>query len=295
MKQRDLCMTQRHSLDGQPNSDAIITNEFRFFIANGDNGHYLHSQGGNMSYFIACLQGNLIFSSNNTRLSLNEGEVLLIPNYVSWEGEISVHTQVLLHSFNQKNEKVQHIISDTYASHTGKCPMEQDTNLHILKSGYALESFIRTVRYHFSNHIIDCQFWSLKHQELIYLLALYHQNEAVYFFQSLQSEESTFKQLVLSRSITAKNCSELAASCGYHLKTFSKLFKEEFSQTVYQWLQDRKAKQIKELILQSDIPFKTIMFDFDFTSASHLNKFCKKYFGDTPTNLRQRSMEGNNV
>lgn len=288
-------MTQRHTLYAKPNSDTIITNEFTFFIAKGDNGHYLNSQGGNMSYFIACLQGNLIFSSNNTRLSLNEGEVLLIPNYVSWEGEISVHTQVLLHSFNLKNEKVQHIISNTYASHTGKCLMKQDTDLRILKSGYVLDSFMRTVRYHYSNYIADCQFWSLKHQELIYLLALYHKNETVDFFQSLQSEESTFKQLVLSRSITAKNCSELAASCGYHLKTFSKLFKEEFSQTVYQWLQDRKAKQIKELILQSEIPFKTIMFDFDFTSASHLNKFCKKYFGDTPTNLRQRSMEGNNV
>lgn len=288
-------MTQRHSLDTKPNSDANITNEFSFFIANGDNGHYLKSQGRNMSYFIACLQGNLIFSSNNTRLSLNEGEVMLIPNYVFWEGEISVQTQVLLHSFNPKNAKVQHIISNTYVSHTEKCPIKQETDLHILKSGYALDSFMRTVRYHYSNHITDFQFWSLKHQELIYLLALYHHNETVDFFQSLQSEENTFKQLILSRSITAKNCSELAASCGYHLKTFSKLFKEEFNQTVYQWLQDRKAEQIKELILQSDIPFKTIMFDFDFTSASHLNKFCKKYFGDTPTNLRQRSMEGNNV
>lgn len=288
-------MTQRHSLDTKPNSDAIITNEFSFLIANGDNEHYLKSQGRNMSYFIACLQGNLIFYSNNTRLSLNKGEVLLIPDYVSWEGEISVHTQVLLHSFNPKDEKVQHIISNTYVSHTEKCLIKQDTDLHILKSGYALDSFMRTVHYHYLNHIIDCQFWGVKHQELIYLLALYYQNEVVYFFQSLQSEESAFKHLVSSRSITAKNCSELATSCGYHLKTFSKLFKEEFNQTVYQWLQDRKAKQIKELILQPDIPFKAIMLDFNFTSASHLNKFCKKYFGDTPTNLRQRGIEGNNV
>lgn len=288
-------MTQRYSLDEKPNFDPIITDEFSFFIVNESNGHYLKNQGRNMSYFIACLQGNLIFNSNNTRLSLNVGEVMLIPNYVSWAGEISVHTQVLLHSFNPRNEKVQHIISNAYASHTGKCPMKQDTDLRILKSGYALDSFMKTVRYHYLNHIIDYQFWGLKHQELIYLLVLYHQKEVVYFSQSLQSEESTFKYLVSSHSITAKNCSELAASCGYHLKTFSKLFKEEFNQTVYQWLQDRKAKQIKELILQSDIPFKTIMFDFDFTSASHLNKFCKKYFGDTPTNLRQRSMEGNNV
>lgn len=288
-------MTQSYSLDAKLNSDPIITDQFSFYIANRDNGHYLKSQGKNMSCFIACLQGSLKFCSNDTELLLNEGEILLIPHFILWEGKISIHAQVLLHSFNSQNGKAQHIISDIYEFHTGKCPMEQDTNLHILKTGYALDSFMRTVHYHYSNYITDCQFWNLKHQELIYLLVLYHQNETVDFFQSLQSEESTFKQLVLSRSITAKNCSELAASCGYHLKTFSKLFKEEFNQTVYQWLQDRKAKQIKELILQSDIPFKTIMFDFDFTSASHLNKFCKKYFGDTPTNLRKRSMEGHNV
>lgn len=288
-------MTQRHSLDAKPNSNTIITDEFSFYIANGDNGHYLKSQGRNTSYFIACLQGNLIFSSNDTELLLNEGEILLIPHYIIWEGKIPIHTQVLIHSFNSQSDDLQHVISNSYTLYKEEHAKELPTDLHILKSDYALDSFIRTVHYHFSNHITDCQFWNLIHKELIYLLVLYHQNETVDFFQSLQSGESTFKHLVLNHSITARSCSELATSCGYHLKTFSKLFKKEFNQTVYQWLQERKAEQIKELILQPDIPLKAIMFDFDFTSASHLNKFCKKYFGDTPTNLRQRSMEGNNV
>lgn len=295
MKQRDLCMTQRYSLDEKPNSDPIITDEFSFFIVNESNGHYLKSQGRNMSYFIACLQGSLKFCSNDTELFLNEGEILLIPHYIIWKGEISVHAQILIHSFDSQSAETQHIISNSYALYTEKHPEKLTTDLYTLKSDYALDSFMRTVRYHYSNHIADCQFWSLKHQELIYLLTLYHQNTTVYFFQSLQSEKSTFKHLVLSRSITAKNCSELAASCGYHLKTFSKLFRKEFNQTVYQWLQEKKAEEIKKFIMQSDIPFKTIIYDFDFTSASHLNKFCKKYFGDTPTNLRQRTTEGNNV
>lgn len=294
-KPRNLCMTQRYMLKAKLNSDTIITNEFSFYIANGNNNHCLKSQGREMCYFITCMQGSLKFYLNNIELLLKEGEILLIPHYVTWEGEIPIHTQAMIHSFNPQNDKVQHIISNIGALHTETCSIKQGTNVYILKSSYAVDSFLRTIRYHHSNHIVDWQFWNLKHQELLYLLGLYHQNETVDFFQTLQSGKSTFKHLVLSHFITAKNCSELATSCGYHLKTFSKLFKKEFNQTVYQWLQERKAEQIKKLILQPDIPFKTIIFDFDFTSASHLNKFSKKYFGDTPTKLRQRIMEENNV
>lgn len=295
MKQRNLCMTSKYSLDAKPDSGPIVTDKFSFFIVNEDNEHYLKSQGSNKIYFIACLQGRLKFCSNDIELFLNEKEVLLIPSYITWEGEISLHTQVLLHSFNPQNDKVQHIITNLGIFLPKECSIKQFTEFHILKSDYALVSFMRTIHYHYSKHIVDNQFWSLKHQEFIYLLALYHQNETVNLFQSLLAGGSTFKHLVLSNSLSAKTCFDLATACGYNLKTFSKLFKKEFNQTVYQWLQQRKAERIKDLISQPTTSFKAIMYEFDFTSASHLNKFCKKYFGDTPTNLRQRMVKGNNI
>lgn len=288
-------MAQRKTTDLKTNLETITIEEFNFFVVNGDNRRYLKNQDRHMGYFIACLQGGLTFGANETKQYLKEGEALLVPQYISWMGEISAHTQVLIHAFNPQNDKIRHIISGIYIPDIERCSLEQGSNPHILKSSYILNTFVKTVFFHYSNNIADNNFWNLKHQELIYLLAFYYPNDTIDFFQALSPGISAFQYMVLRYSPMAKNCSELAESCGYTLKAFSKLFKKEFGQSVYRWLQERKAEQIEELITQSDISLKNIMYEFEFTSASHLNKFCKKYFGDTPTSLRQNIKEGNNV
>lgn len=149
--------------------------------------------------------------------------------------------------------------------------------------------FLQTIETYLCDNKEGDLIWNIKHQEILYLFTKYYNKDDLYkFFYPLYSDFVSFKSLVFTHADSAKDCRELAERCGYGLKTFRRTFKLDFGKPALQWLHERKAAQIKHQILSLDISFKEIIYQFNFTSASHFNKFCKKNLGETPTNLREK-------
>ena len=127
-----------------------------------------------------------------------------------------------------------------------------------------------------------------KQKELIMLLrAFYDLEELTMLFYPLLGKNMEFKRLVMDNYSRVKNAAEYADLCGYSLGVFQRKFKEVFGETVYQWMQKQKAEQIKHRLMVSDVNPKELAEEFDFASPAHLNKFCKIWFGMTPSELRQ--------
>ena len=132
------------------------------------------------------------------------------------------------------------------------------------------------------NHIMV-----IKKQELYFLLKTYYTDKEIIelFYLSL-NKNLTFREAVYQNYMQVKTVEELATLLGYGIKTFRKLFKENFSETPSKWIQKQILFQIKGMILEKDISFKQIMFEYKFTSSSHFYHFCHKHFGATPTQIR---------
>lgn len=108
-------------------------------------------------------------------------------------------------------------------------------------------------------------------------------------FYEVISDSFIFKNKVLEHYAQAKTIKDLSALCGYSTKTFSRLFNEYFSITPYKWLQQQKTKLIPAYIVHN--PDKTLIDiseRFGFSSLSHFNTFCRKFYGLSAKSLRNK-------
>lgn len=130
-------------------------------------------------------------------------------------------------------------------------------------------------------------FWEKVKELSVLFDAYYDAEEITMLCYPILGVNMEFKKLVTDNYSKVKNAAEYAELCGFSLGVFQRKFKEVFGETIYQWMQRQKAEQIKHRLTVSDINPKELAEEFDFASPAHLNKFCKIWFGMTPTELRQ--------
>ena len=150
-----------------------------------------------------------------------------------------------------------------------------------------------TVTTYISDRTDDSDLWKLKHKELIWVFTRYYTAEELQvFFHPMTDEQVPFRSLVLTHYRKAEFTDRLAELCGYGLHNFRRLFKKEFGMSPYKWLMMKRAENINYKLSQTYIPFSDIIDEFNFSSAAHFSNFCKRFLGDTPSNLRKKLTDG---
>lgn len=136
-------------------------------------------------------------------------------------------------------------------------------------------------------------FFKIKISELLYYFRLYYtKNELNKFFSPILTNDSSFANFVFKNYNNAKNVQELSALYGYSQSSFEKQFKKTFGVSAYQWMIDKKAKQIYHQLTCYDKNFAEIANDFDFSSPSQFCDFCKHFLGASPKEIRQKRVCG---
>ena len=149
-----------------------------------------------------------------------------------------------------------------------------------------------TVATYITDGTHDSDLWKLKHKELIWVFTRYYTAEELrIFFHPMTGEQVPLRNLVLTHYRKAEYTDKLAEMCGYGLHNFRKVFKKEFGMSPYQWLMMKRAENIKYKLSQTYIPFADIIDEFNFSSAAHFSNFCKRFLGDTPSNVRKALTE----
>lgn len=159
-----------------------------------------------------------------------------------------------------------------------------------LKVCKPLDQFLQNVISYIDNGI-DCkQIHEIKQKEFFIIFKHYYslKEQAMFLYHSL-SKDMDFRSIVMCNYLKAKNSEELARICGYSVKSFHRLFKQNFNQSPYQWMLQMTASHIKGRLIDQTIPLKAIVAEFGFASPSHFNTYCKRYLGDTPMQIRERS------
>lgn len=150
-----------------------------------------------------------------------------------------------------------------------------------------LFSFLQTVHTNLPDILQNKSFQEIKELELFFLLRQYYtEKELLMLLYPLFNHAQDFRNLILHHYTQVQTAKELARLLGYSLSTLNRHFHKVFGDSAYQWMQKQKAEKIKQLLIVQKVSLHYIQKEYGFTSAAHLNKFCKKHFGQTPAKLK---------
>lgn len=243
------------------------------------------------SHFIFVLSGGITISFNqykNRPVLENEMFFLFKNNHFKWKA--SADTTLLLSGYN----------TATFPCTSAKAGVLYNVkaNIQFKCCGMVMKDEVRIIvnqmKYYLESGINCHHMYLLKYKELYLIFKHYYTYEEIVqvFYLSLKNDPF-FSDQVLENYQKVKTVKELANLLGYGIKTFEKLFKENFDDSPYQWMQKRKALHILQKLMNPGISLKQIMYDFKFTTSSHFNFYCKQHLGASPTQIRSNNKDHN--
>lgn len=188
---------------------------------------------------------------------------------------------------------ISYLISMTHA-----CDMLslQKVNMYIKKIKYKfnaveinepLDHFLSSLLCYLKNDIYCLHMHRAKTVELFIIFKFFYPLDLqMMTFYNLFNRNMSFMSLVIKNRQKAKNVEELAHLCGYSISSFKTKFRAQFRDTPYAWMQKQTALEIHKKLCDTNYPLKKIVSTFGFTDYGHLSRYCKKYFGSTPSELR---------
>ena len=166
------------------------------------------------------------------------------------------------------------------------------STIFMLKINMPLKKFLSTTIFYINEGVFCKHFHEIKQKELFYLLRyFYTKKEIAGLFASIISKSLDFKNIVLSNYLHASSVKELAQTCNYSLSSFNRIFKKNFQENPYIWLQNQKVKYIIGRLSDKNIPLGQIIDEFRFSSPSHFTIFCKKHLNSTPSQYRKQQIK----
>jgi AraC-like DNA-binding protein len=157
-----------------------------------------------------------------------------------------------------------------------------------VKINSAIKQFLDSIDFYIKHGAKCRHFHEIKHQELLFNLRyFYSKQDLARLFAPITGNYFDFRDNVLKNCIRARTVKELAESCNCSVPSFNRLFKSNFGDSPYRWLQNRKMKHIVSRLSDMNTPLVNIIDEFGFSSPSHFTVFCKKYLNKTPSQFRR--------
>ena len=72
-------------------------------------------------------------------------------------------------------------------------------------------------------------------------------------------------------------------------RSFSRKFHSCFGESPYKWMQKKRAEQMLEMICDPELSFQEISGRLGFSSPSHFTAYCRRMYGMSPTQLREKN------
>jgi AraC-like DNA-binding protein len=161
-----------------------------------------------------------------------------------------------------------------------------------LKINDAISQYLNTIIESINNGLKCAYFQELKQRELLfYLRAYYPKKDLAAFFVPILNNDTRFARLIYKNYESAKSIENLAALSNYSVSGFKKRFMRVFGIAPSNWMEKEKAKKIYSEISCTQKSFKEITVEYNFSSAAHFDKFCKRVYGMSPGVLRKNNKQ----
>lgn len=255
------------------------------FLKKGDN---LYIGEKNEDYILFVFSGSVSINFNAFRNRvINGGEMVLLPKSEYYNGVVLDDVELFVLIYENSVDVYDKLMIGALNPYVEKNTYE----FKGLKIKGVITNFIRTVFYYKNEGVPFSHLYDLKRAELTLLFRLYYTNEErAMFFYYVIGLSIDFKRKIMENYLHVKTAEELAEACGYEKSTFQRMFKKNFGQSPYKWMQLSISKHIYMKLINKEIPLKVIVDDFNFSSSGHLTTYCKRMFDATPIQIRSSSV-----
>jgi AraC-like DNA-binding protein len=233
------------------------------------------------------IRGKAMLHYDTLEYNLKKGGMCFIPISSEYEFIAETDIAIVVNYFDKPVDLCEKMALESLSSF-----LENKQHIPTLKIHPALKRFLTSMILYISDGI-DCKhFHEVKHKELLFILRyFYTKKDIAHLFAPIISNNLDFKNVVLSNYIRANSIKELANICNYSLSSFNRLFKRNFKDSPYIWLQNQKLKYIVNKLSDKNVPLGQIIYEFGFSSPSHFTIFCKRHLHTTPSQFRKEHLK----
>ena len=154
----------------------------------------------------------------------------------------------------------------------------------------AIEAFMRSMQLYLKNNMHCNHLHHAKIQEMFIIFKFFYSPQIqLRTFYNLFDRNQSFASLVKNNAPRVKTVEELADICGFSIQHFNNMFKQEFHDTPYSWMQKQRIVEIEHLLTETNVPLKSIIKMYSFTNHGHFALFCRKYLKKTPLKIRKEA------
>ncbi len=149
---------------------------------------------------------------------------------------------------------------------------------------------LQSVKLYLENSMKCNHLHRAKIQEMFVIFKFfYSQQIQLRTFYNIFDRNQSFASLVRNNAPRVKTVEELADICGFSIQHFNNMFKQEFQDTPYSWMQKQRIVEIERLLTETSVPLKSIIKMYSFTNHGHFALFCRKYLKKTPLKIRKEA------
>ena len=153
-----------------------------------------------------------------------------------------------------------------------------------------LEVFLRSMKIYLQNDMHCNHLHRAKIQEMFVVFKFFYTPQIqLRTFYNIFDRNQSFASLVRNNAPRVKTVEELADICGFSIQHFNNMFKQEFHDTPYSWMQKQRIVEIERLLTETSVPLKSIIKMYSFTNHGHFALFCRKYLKKTPLKIRKEA------
>ena len=153
-----------------------------------------------------------------------------------------------------------------------------------------MELLLQSVKMYLENSMMCNHLHRAKIQEMFVIFKFFYSPQIqLRTFYNLFDRNQSFVSLVRNNAPRVKTVEELADICGFSIQHFNNMFKQEFHDTPYSWMQKQRIIEIERLLTETNVPLKSIIKMYSFTNHGHFALFCRKYLKKTPLKIRKEA------
>ena len=243
------------------------------------------------SFFIFILSGEITISFEQyTNRSVLENEMFFLPKNNCFKWKAVTQTVLILTGYNATIFPCTSVRARIL--YKIKAGVKFDCRGVVMKD--EVKVVVNQMKHYLESGINCHHMYILKHKELYLMFKhFYTYEEIIQIFYLILGSNPLFNERVLDNYLKVKTVKELAGLLGYGIKTFEKLFRENFDESPYKWMQKPKALQIQQRLMNPAISLKQIMYEFKFATSSHFNFYCKQHLGAAPMQIRNSNKDDN--
>ena len=149
---------------------------------------------------------------------------------------------------------------------------------------------LSSIRMYLDNNMKCNHLQRAKIQEMFIIFKFFYTPQVqLRTFFNLFDRNQSFVSLVRNNAPRVKTVEELADICGFSIQHFNNMFKQEFHDTPYSWMQKQRIVEIERLLTETNVPLMSIIKMYGFTNHGHFALFCRKYLDRTPLKIRKEA------